>query len=61
MAVGQNQFTSFLFFFCGDWDVHWGYGVLTHSHIMNSRVVPAESWSHGPRGELVRQPGRGAA
>ena len=20
-------------YFSGDWDVHWGYGVLTHSHL----------------------------
>ena len=40
MAVGQHQWYHFgvgpppiLVYFSGDWDVHWGYGVLTHSHI----------------------------
>ena len=36
MAVGQNQWHRFgagappiLVYFSGDWDVHWGYGILT--------------------------------
>ena len=40
MAVGQHQWYHFgvgapaiLVYFSGDWDVHWGYGVLTHSQI----------------------------
>ena len=40
MAVGQNQWYHFgvgappiLVFFSGDWDVDWGYGILTHGHI----------------------------
>ena len=40
MAVGQHEWYHFgvgappiLVYFSGDWDVHWGYGVLTHSHI----------------------------
>ena len=40
MAVGQHQWYHFgvgappmLVYFSGDGDVHWGYGVLTHSHI----------------------------
>ena len=39
-AVGQNQWYHFgvgapliLVYFSGDWDVHWGYGILTHSHM----------------------------
>ena len=24
---------SILVYFSGDWDVHWGYGLLTHGHI----------------------------
>ena len=24
--------THFRTYFSGDWDVHWGYGVLTHGH-----------------------------
>ena len=37
MAVGQNQWYNFgvgappiLVYFSGDWDVHWGHGLLTH-------------------------------
>ena len=40
MAVGQNQWYQFgvgappiLVFFSGDWDVHWGNGLLTHDHM----------------------------
>ena len=40
MAVGQNQWYHFgvgappsLVYFSEDWDVHWGYGILTHGHI----------------------------
>ena len=40
MAVGQNQWfhfrvaaTPMLVYFSGDWDVHWGYGILTHGHM----------------------------
>ena len=44
MAVGQNQWdprlkmvgeftTHFSRDFSGDWDVHWGYGLLTHGHV----------------------------
>ena len=39
-AVGQNQWCHFglgappiLVYFSGDWDVHWGYGILTHGHL----------------------------
>ena len=40
MAVGQNQWYHFgvgalpiLVYSSGDWDVHWGYGILTHGHV----------------------------
>ena len=41
MAVGQNQWYLFgvgappilVYFFCGDWDVHSGYRILTHGHV----------------------------
>ena len=40
MAVGQSQWYHFrvgapliLVYFIGDWDVHWGYGILTHGHM----------------------------
>ena len=29
-GVGTTHFRTY---FSGDWDVHWGYGILTHSHI----------------------------
>ena len=25
-------------YFSGDWDVHWGYGILTHSHVLRREV-----------------------
>ena len=41
MAVGQNQWYHFgvgappiLVYFSGDWDVHWGYGILTHNQMI---------------------------
>ena len=45
MAVGQNQWdpilvgrctTHFRTYFSGDWDVHWGYGLLTHGQMVTS-------------------------
>ena len=40
VAVGQNQWYHFgvgappiLIYFSGDWDVHWGYGILTHGEV----------------------------
>ena len=40
MAVGQHQWCHFgvgappiLVYFSGDWDVHTGYGLLTHCHL----------------------------
>ena len=31
---GVGEFTThFRTYFSGDWDVHWGYGLLTHGHI----------------------------
>ena len=26
-----------LVYFSGDWNVHWGYGLLTHGHMAESR------------------------
>ena len=47
LAVGQNQRYHFgvgapliLVYFSGDWDVHWGYGFLTHGHL--KPVTPAD-------------------
>ena len=40
LAVGQNKCYHFgvgappiLVYFSGDWDVHWGCGLLTHGHL----------------------------
>ena len=45
MAVGQNQWYHFgvgappiLVHFSWDWDVYWGYGILTHGHILRVGV-----------------------
>ena len=42
MAVGQNRFgyhfgvgaPPILVLFSGDWDVHWGYVILTHGQMI---------------------------
>ena len=59
-----------LVYFSGDWDVHWGYGLLTHGHILHAPkgtrwVVCTPPCSHpskggaAPRGDFyqVRQLG----
>ena len=36
--------------FSGDWDVHWGYGILTHGHIARAAchlLVFAERFNYG--------------
>ena len=40
LDVGQHQWYHFgvgappiLVYFSGDWDVHWGYELLTHGHL----------------------------
>ena len=45
MAVGQNQWYHYgvgappiLVYFSGDWDVHWGYGILTHGHMISMHL-----------------------
>ena len=42
VVVRQNQWYHFgvgappiLVYFSGDSDVHWGYGILTHGHLLN--------------------------
>ena len=32
--------THFRTYFSGDWDVHWGYGFLTHGHMAVNIVIP---------------------
>ena len=47
MAVGQHRWYHFgvgappILVYCGDWDVHWGYGVLTQTHLVCVFRVPA--------------------
>ena len=53
LAVGQNQWYHFgvgapciLVHLSGDWDVHWGYGILTHGHLLThtqNRCAPSSS------------------
>ena len=46
LAVGQNQWCHFgvgappiSVYFSGDWDVHWGYGILTHGHLGSKSLL----------------------
>ena len=55
MAVGQNQWLHvgvgappMLVYFSVDWDVHWGYGILTHSHVSQSGKTPWCTSGQGP-------------
>ena len=56
VAVGQNQWYHFgvcappILVYSGDWDVRWGYGILTHGHVVSCffrrypfRVVKSEA------------------
>ena len=45
MAVGRHRWYHFgvgvppiLVYFSGNWDVHWRYGVLTHSHSGHDQI-----------------------
>ena len=38
MAVGQILWDPILTHFSGDWDVHSGYGLLTHGHIETQQI-----------------------
>ena len=38
LARGFRCATHFRTYFSGDWDVHWGYGVLTHGHMSTPEV-----------------------
>ena len=51
MIVGQNQWYHFgvgappiLDYFSGDWDVHWGYRLLTHGHIFQPLAVTGSGY-----------------
>ena len=38
---GVGEFaTHFRTYFSGDWDVHWGYGLLTHGHVFFPLFFP---------------------
>ena len=72
MAVGQNQWYHFgvgaspiLVYFSGDWDVHWGYGFLIHTHltalgVLSSfcvkRLMSLKKTSKAPAAVAVRIP-----
>ena len=55
MAVGQNQWYHFgigaqpiFVYFSEDWDVRWGYGILTHGHMAtDSRARPLQRAGRG--------------
>ena len=62
MAVGQNQWyhvgvsaPPFLVYFSGEWDVHWGYRLLTHGHMRNHGSVPGAGFGHFWLGEVMAQ------
>ena len=52
MAVGQTSWYHFgvLVYFSGDWDVHWGYGLVTHGHMAGFTLV---SLTLGPGNKQV--------
>ena len=57
MAVGQNQWyhcgagaPPILVCFSGDWDVHRGYRLLTHGHMLAIVWVLSMGWFHSHSG-----------
>ena len=59
VPVGQHQLYHFglgappiLVYFSGDWDVHWGYGLLTHSHMSYQNGTLA----NGTKDQNLRNP-----
>ena len=34
-----------LVYFSGDWDVHWGYGILTHGHMWTDHFAYVAIWN----------------
>ena len=66
LAVGQNQWyhfgvgESYILGYCsGDWDVHWGYGLLTHGHLAvgqkwgNPKMACPGQWRPAVPGGLI--------
>ena len=55
-AMAQNQWDPILGFgappmlvlFSGDWDVHWGYGLLTHGHLGTTVPPPPPLVEYNP-------------
>ena len=46
-VLGIGEFTThFRAYFSGDWDVHWGYGVWSHGHIVQVAIVFAELFAY---------------
>ena len=39
-----------LVYFSGEWDVHWGYGLLTHDHVCSIRLEDLKGWPSRPGG-----------
>ena len=63
--VGQNQWYHFgvgappiLVYFSGDWDVHRGYGILTHIYIYIYVLTPLSRW--GPSAHAAQDLGQQA-
>ena len=66
MAMVQNQIHfgigEFTTHFSGDWDVHWGYRLLTHGHIghrsqRSTPQTPVCGVSDGCVGSSIESPG----
>ena len=55
LAVGQHEYhfgvgeftTHFRTYFSGDWDVHWGYGLLIHSQFERPGFRMNPAWGFG--------------
>ena len=46
---GVGEFTThFGLYFSGDWDVHWGYGLLTHGHLPQADLLTFWFPAFGP-------------
>ena len=67
LAVGQHQWYHFwvgsppiLVYCSGDWDVHWGYGILTHGQLSLKGPPPERNRKNtsGCRGKCERTPNK---
>ena len=48
-----------LVYFSGDWDVHWGYGILTHGQIAGPSIRSRPSLGRQPGADSGRSAGPG--